>query len=167
MNTLNMAMFAAVMFAAGCGKEEPCDEYAASICACEGAEVACETAEKIAEEASGDEDAQEACETLQESFDAAGGCDGAGGGGGGAGGDSGDWESPDGDGDADADGGGGGGGGLDGSCQDLADSYCACDGVDDTMCAAYGASLEGFTSDQCDPTLDAWNAAGGCDSLGG
>ena len=66
-------------------------------------------------------------------------------------------------------GGGGGGGGvtLDGSCADLADSYCGCELVDDTMCAAYEASLEAYTSDQCDPTLDAWNAAGGCDSLGG
>ena len=66
-----------LLCAVGCGKsdESACKEFAALVCACDGSAWDCEGAEITADQAVGDEVAQQACADRLRSFEAEGGCD--------------------------------------------------------------------------------------------
>ena len=49
------------------------------------------------------------------------------------------------------------------TCESLLDHYASCDGIDADMVAAYEATLEAFSDDQCAAAADSWAAAGCCD----
>ena len=51
------------------------------------------------------------------------------------------------------------------ACDALVASYCACDEIDDDMCAAYEEAMNGSTGSEaaCEAAQTAFDAAGGCD----